>query len=456
MRQVNRGTRGLALALWLAAPWPLLAAPANLDPRSRATQWNDFAQALVELTGSLLQTRQATTETRVGGYAGQPGFYREQSHYGRDGRLLARLRWETAQPDNLHSVEVFIRDAEGRALRDYSAEYLPNARRAPYQTLVNLFAYSGELVALRQFDASGELLYEHCTGTHADQEILLALEPWDLPYAPEEGNREALLAAYRTCFDALPATAVDHLDPRTELAAGRQAGVTASVRLADLDRALDAVPDDAGLHAERGLLLFEMRRLDEALVAFDRALTLDPQLDAAHFGRGMALGRLGHIDEGIAALTRFIERNPDSSLGYTKRGVRHLWNGDPTLAEHDFRTALRLDPANAEAHDDLGVILAQRGDLETAEQHFRAAMHLEPDYQKAHHNLALVLHLGGNEEDALEAVDAALRLDPGSRESLLLKGVILDGLGRTDEAAAISARAAALPANDWSERAGVR
>ncbi|NCF11754.1 MAG: tetratricopeptide repeat protein, partial [Gammaproteobacteria bacterium] len=92
----------------------------------------------------------------------------------------------------------------------------------------------------------------------------------------------------------------------------------------------------------------------------------------------------------------------------------------------------------------------------TAEQHFRAAMHLEPDYQKAHHNLALVLHLGGNEEDALEAVDAALRLDPGSRESLLLKGVILDGLGRSDEAAAISARAAALPANDWSERAGVR
>ena len=453
MLRVIPTTRALVLALLLLAASPFSAAA---DPRKRAAQWNDFAQALVELTSALLATRETSTESRTGGYSGQPGFYREESHFDRNGRLLARLRWETAQPDNLHSAEVFIRDDAGREIRDYSAEYLPSARGAPYQTLVNLYAYSGELVALRQFDASGELLYEHCAGTHAGQEILLALEPWDLPYTPEEGDHEALLAAYRACFDALPDTADDHLDPRTELASGRQAEVPAGARLADLDRALDAVPDDAGLHAERGLVLFELQRLDAALVAFDRALALDPQLDAAHFGRGMALGRLGRIDEGIAALTVFIERNPDSSLGYTKRGVRHLWNGEPTLAEHDFRTALRFDPANAEAHDDLGVILAQRGDLATAEQHFRAAMHLEPDYQKAHHNLALVLHLGGNEKDALEAIDAALRLDPGSRESLLLKGVILDGLGRTDEAAAVNARAATLPANDWSERAAVR
>ncbi len=456
MCRVRVRAQGLALALLLVASWPLPAAPANLDPRSRATQWNDFAQALVELVGTLLATRQTTSEERMGGYAGLPGFYREVSHFDRDGRLFARLRRETARPDTLHSAEVFLRDAEGRLIRDYSAEYLPNARGAPYQTLVNLHGHVGELNSLRQFDASGDLLYEHCTGRHAGRQVLIALESWDLPYAPDGSEREVQLAAYRVCFDALPATADGYLDPRLELATGRQVGVPDAVRLADLERAIDAVPADAGLHAERGMVLFEMQRLDEALAEFDHALELDPALDLAYFGRGMALGRLGRIDEGIAALSVFLERNPDSSLGYTKRGVRHLWNGAPELAAQDFRTALELDPANAEAHDDLGVIIAQRGDLATAEQHFRAAMHLEPDYQKAHHNLALVLHLGGREQDALEAVDAALRLAPGSRESLLLKGVILDALGRTAEAAAINARAATLPANNWSERAAVR
>ncbi len=444
--------RVLVLAVSLA----FTSLPIHADLDTRAAQWNDFAQALVTLAGHLQETRGATTETRAGGYAGLPDFYREVSHFDRDGRLLARLRWESSNPADLHSAEVFVRDAEGRVVRDYSAEFLPNARGAPYQTLVNLHGYPEGLRAFRQFDASGDLLYEHCDGHYGGAELRLALESWDLPYVEGNGGNSASRAAYDACFKALPASAADHLDPRNELATPRVDGLPPEARLADIDRALDVAPRDAELLAERGLVLLELQRFDAALVEFERALELDDATDAAYFGRGMALGRLGRIDAGIADLTTFIERNPRSALAYTKRGVRHLWNGDPASAERDFRAALAIDANNAEAHDDLGVILAQRGEFATAETQFRTAMRLEPDYQKAHHNLALVMHLDNRDDTALATVDHALALDPRSRESLLLKGAILESLGRTEEAAAISARARALPANDWSERTGLR
>jgi tetratricopeptide (TPR) repeat protein len=331
------------------------------------------------------------------------------------------------------------------------------------QALVNLHGYNDGLEAFRQFDASGELLYEQCRGNDVSGLVNLALEPWDLPYQPGNGGNEASLAAYNRCFETVPRTATRYLDPRVELAAaaGRDPETTRRTtdphaRIADLGQRIDGGLDDAALLVERGDAYFQVREFELAVIDYDSALRLDDGLDAAYFGRGMALGRMGRIDAGIADLTTYIERQPQSSVAYTKRGIRHFWNGDHDRAEHDFLQALELDPGNAEAHDDLGVILALRGDRKDALTHFHAAIRLEPEYQKAHHNLALVLHMEGREAPALAAVDNALALRPEARESLQLKGAILAGLGRDTEARIINERAANLPEADWSERAQLR
>ena len=118
--------------------------------------------------------------------------------------------------------------------------------------------------------------------------------------------------------------------------------------------------------------------------------------------------------------------------------------------------AIALDPRNAEAHDDLGVIHARRGDHAQAIRHFSTTIKLDPSYQKAYHNLAMVYYLAGQDARALVVVDESLRLRPEDRNSLLLKGEILETLGRHPEARTVREEAEFLPDGNWSEQAPVQ
>jgi tetratricopeptide (TPR) repeat protein len=217
-----------------------------------------------------------------------------------------------------------------------------------------------------------------------------------------------------------------------------------------------ARPGQARLYLARAHAYFKRREFESAVRDYTQALKMDDRLDDAYFGRGMALGRAGSVAEGIADLTTYLKRHPRSSLAYTKRGIRHLWNGDVESAEKDFRAAINLDPANAEAHDDLGVILAQRQEYEAAARHFRATIAADRSYQKGYHNLAMVQFIQGRHREALQIVDQALQLHSAARDTLMLKGLILQALGRNAEAKPVIEKAELLPKADRSERYPVR
>jgi hypothetical protein len=54
------------------------------------------------------------------------------------------------------------------------------------------------------------------------------------------------------------------------------------------------------------------------------------------------------------------------------------------------------------------------------------------------------------------AVDNALRLNPEARGTLLVKSVILETLGRLEEAVELKEEAEFLPEGNWSEQAPVQ
>jgi len=229
----------------------------------------------------------------------------------------------------------------------------------------------------------------------------------------------------------------------------------AEQKLQKISQQIQAQPDNATLHTERGDLYFMMHDFDSAIEDFNRAIELDSSQDEEWYGRGMANGPMGYIDEGIADLSVYIERHPDSSVAYTKRGVRYLWKGDSDNAHKDLSRAIALDPNNAEAHDDLGVILAQRKEYKTAIGHFTKTVTIDPSYQKGHHNLAMAYYLSGQDLFALQAVDKALDLSPQARNSMLLKSEILKALGRAAEAKTLEDEAMFLPEANWHESAPV-
>ena len=441
-----------AAALFAGTTESFTAPSAVRENATQVREWNRFAERLLSVHRQLVRDREIRTNEEIGGYSGRPDFFREVSYYDAStDRLLSRIRWERAQPGTVHVIELFFYDGRGRLERDYAAAYLPRHRNAPIQTLINVHRYNGDLHAYRQFDASGARLYEYCRGSWFDRRVLIALDE------PQIATPDALLNSepYIACFGYMPARVGNYLDPaRSERAAERDQDI--ETRVAAIGLKLRFSPDDPTLYLERCRARFELLDFDDAIEDCSRAIELNDSLDKAYFWRGMARGRHGQIADGIADLSVFIERNPKSSLAYTKRGVRHIWQGDLEAAEKDLTRAVELDPGNAEAHDDLGVVLARRQAYEQAIFHFKTTIRIEPDYQKAHHNLALVLHLVGRQDKALAAVDNALNSGPDSRSSVLLKGQILEALGRMAEARALKERAGAMPQGNWSESLAVR
>lgn len=473
---VRKTNSSLLVPILMAAAMALFsaAAPAKQEmarmkeDATHVATWNNFADNLYQLHQQLIAGRDIRTEEKVGGYGGvarsYPDFYREVKYFHRaSGRLVSIIQWEIENPEQIHTIEVFVYDKQGRVVRDYLAAYLPGFRNAPIQTLINFHNHDEELRAFRQFDASGLRIYERCQGQLFDEYVHISLEDYELagqgPYRPRVMDSEA----YLTCFGELPVEVGNYLDPLADAPTLVAANPATSAALPEsFDSVEDAVaaygaalennPRDTDILVKRGHAYFLLRDFHAAVTDLDKAIALNAKLDDAWFWRGMARGRMGQIKEGVADLSVFIERNPNSSLAYTKRGVRYLWLGQRDRAEKDLRRAIELDPLNAEAHDDLGVIYAQRGDTRQAIEHFSATIRYDPSYQKAYHNLATVYFLTEQMEQALRTVDVSLSLSPDSRDSRILKSEILHGLGRFEEASELRADAEFLPEGNWSER----
>ena len=429
---------------------------------SQVSHLNAFVDDLMRIHRHRLNTRNIKHIETVGGYKDMPEHFRDAEY--RDAntdRLLSRIRWENKPSGLPEMIEIFFYDKQGRVSVDYMAIYMPGHRNAPFQALINVHGHDDALTAFRQFDAFGDRLFERCKGDFFGDTVDLFLDEMDIPPDPKDVSNELYVA----CFGLLPVTADKFLDPVSLVPGLKEAKASGSKELtyADLERRIAgagrdiaASPGNAKLYLKRGRDYLMIRKFPEAIADFTKAIQLNDDLDAAYFGRGMAHGRNRDLDKGIADLSVYIRRNPESSMAYTKRGVRFIWKEDFKNARKDLSMAVSLDDTNAEAHDDLGVVLAQSGELDAALKHFLRARALEPGYQKVHHNLAMVYYLAGDLARALPSVDTSLRLRPQNRSSLLLKGNILEGLGRAAEAEKLREQAEFLSEGNWSERSAVR
>ena len=73
-----------------------------------------------------------------------------------------------------------------------------------------------------------------------------------------------------------------------------------------------------------------------------------------------------------------------------EEGNRQLANGQLTVAEQHFRSAISMHYGFAEAQCNLGSLLKDRGDLSAAEQHLKVALHVNPELAPALFNLAML------------------------------------------------------------------
>ena len=169
--------------------------------------------------------------------------------------------------------------------------------------------------------------------------------------------------------------------------------------IAGVEKALEATPSDARLHADLGLCYLEAGRTADAIAALREAARLEPRSASTHYDLGTLLLRERQHDE----------------------------------ARQHFEMALRLKPGFAEAHNNLGIVYFTEGRYEDAIRAYRDALAAQAGNVEATYNLARALSALNRLEEALVSYREALRLSPADADIHASTASALATLGRVDE-----------------------
>ncbi len=205
-----------------------------------------------------------------------------------------------------------------------------------------------------------------------------------------------------------------------------------AVRL--LDVALSVRPLFAPYHLNRGLVLIDMGRPQEAADALRRCLALNGTLAEAHAGLAEALSSLGDRANACRHLETACRLAPQSASLANQLGIALRLEGRNDEAVQAYRRAICLDSRMSDPHSNLAELLLEQNQKSEAETAVRAALARRPDHPEALNNLGNVLKAKGLGADALDVYHRAMALRPNFAEAMFNSGNALLVQGRPAEA----------------------
>jgi tetratricopeptide (TPR) repeat protein len=154
---------------------------------------------------------------------------------------------------------------------------------------------------------------------------------------------------------------------------------------------------------DKGTALYDLKKYDEALVAFDMGLKTDPNDTSLWFWKGLSLGNLDKYDEALEAYDQGLKTDPKDTS---------LWWGR-------------------------GNALQNLGRYEDATTAFDQGLKINPKDASLWNGKGTALFASGKYEKALVAYDTTLRIDPKREGVIKLRDMALNELNKIDNSADI-------------------
>ncbi len=166
---------------------------------------------------------------------------------------------------------------------------------------------------------------------------------------------------------------------------------------------------------------------------FERAQQNDPQ-----YQYNMAIFYLnaGNVDEAIRHLKATLALNNRYDLAYNALGLAYSMKGNFESAVEQYQNCLRINPAFTEAHNNMGTAYQEMGLIDNAMQEFRIAIS-DQNYRTKelpYYNMARLYLIQDKVEDALWYVEKSIEFNKKFTMGYNFKGVILEKLGKYEEA----------------------
>jgi tetratricopeptide (TPR) repeat protein len=174
-------------------------------------------------------------------------------------------------------------------------------------------------------------------------------------------------------------------------------------------------PDSVVGHCQMALVLLELDRGKEAVLAAQRAASLDPLTEWPQRVLAHAYLSLGKKRQSLEAAKECVSLAPSLPLAHYTLGQSLLANGKVKEALESAERLRTLAPNDFYAHFMLGrVALARRKWLD-AEGHFEASLKLDPTSSAALNNLGVALERQGKQRDAIDRMHDAARTSPSDK-----------------------------------------
>ncbi len=228
--------------------------------------------------------------------------------------------------------------------------------------------------------------------------------------------------------------------------------------LAAFDEALRRLPDYHQTHANRGLALMKLGRLEEAEQSMRRAMMPSrhpdiappsPQEIAKNLNNlGNLLLKQAHLQEAKRCFQTAIDQDPNSTEAHSNLGLMLHKEGKTQEALKSYQSALSISDHDPKLHNDLGCLLRAHDKLHQAADHFQRAVELNPDYADAHSNLGQLLLRMDQPILALKSARRAVALEPENVLFLNQLLTVLMDIGASGEALKILKRALTLDSDD--------
>ncbi|MBI4237076.1 MAG: tetratricopeptide repeat protein [Deltaproteobacteria bacterium] len=181
----------------------------------------------------------------------------------------------------------------------------------------------------------------------------------------------------------------------------------------ELKTAIQLSPDYAEAYNNLGIVYKKRNQLDLALTHFQKAAALNKDYTAPLSHIGAIYITQGRYDTAIEILTKAINRERTFAYAVYNLGLAFLMKAreEPdhkkkekwyAEAEKQLTDATQLNPKLLEAHLNLGDLYVERGDLEKAEIRFRLALEDNPNNPKIYQQLVNVLRQRGKTREANE------------------------------------------------------
>ena len=194
----------------------------------------------------------------------------------------------------------------------------------------------------------------------------------------------------------------------------------------------------------KGVDLYNLGKMTEAIACYNQALVLDKKCTVAWYNKGMALHDLGQTVEAIACFDQALALDKKYTAAWYGKGLALRALGQTVEAIVCFDQALALDKKHTYARNNKCTALLDLGQTIEAIACFDQALALDKKYTYAWNGKGVALERLGQNVEAIACFDQALALDKKLTYAWNGKGAALRGLGQTIEAIACFDQALAL------------